>query len=950
MPGTRWHSPFPTAKGTAQCPHDERAARTPRDRPDVVADVPGRATRPAVVRVRRRRRRTFVVLLLVVTVAFVLRPVPATTGEVEVPGLGAEVEVLRDAHGIPQVYADTDDDLLRAQGYVHAQDRFFEMDVRRHVTVGRLSELFGEDGLETDAVIRTMGWRRVAEQELRGDSTPRPGRRSRRTPTGSTPTSSSHGPAELAVEYTLLAASGLDYEPEPWTPGRLAGLAQGDGVGPARQHERRDRPGAAPASTTRPRRSTQLYPAYPYDRHPPIVGQRRRGRRRLRADRDRRHRAPATRRRRAYSTRRRVDALERVRGRGRRASPTWSAAATGSAPTRGWSTASTPRPATPLLANDPHLGVCMPGIWCRWACTAARSPPTARWTSPASRSPGVPGRDHRPQRRHRLGLHQPRPRRHRPLPRAGRRRRRGATTARRAARRPHRDDRGRAAATTVEVRIRETAPRTADLRRLERVRHGRGQRRRRTSRTPPTPATATASRCAWTALEPGHTADAILALNRATRLGRVPRGRRRLRGPRAEHGVRRPRGPHRLPGARADPDPPVRQRRPVPAEGWGPANDWTGEFVPFDGLPHVLDPEEGFVVTANQAVVGAGLPLLPHRRLGPAATASTRIRDRASRPTRELSRRRDGRDPDRLPQPDGRHPGALPARRRRTCPAATTATGRTCCATGTARQPAGQRAAAAYYNAVWSDLLRLTFHDELRESTAARRRRPLVRRGRARCSRTRPASWWDDATTDDVVETRDDILRQAMEDARDELTSRLARDAGRVDLGRPAPARPAHLDAGRVRHRRRSSGSSTGTTTRSAAARASSTRPRWDASVGYEVDVRRRRCGWWSTWPTSTRPAGSPHRRLGAPGVRPLRRPDRAVGRGRDAPVGLLARRRRGGRRGHADPRPGSRRRLRRRDGPVSVAPRACTPAGVTAACTGRSCGSTGTSSPTSSS
>ena len=49
---------------------------------------------------------------------------------------------------------------------MHAQDRFFEMDLRRHITAGRLSELVGEGGLETDRVIRTLGWRRVAEAEL----------------------------------------------------------------------------------------------------------------------------------------------------------------------------------------------------------------------------------------------------------------------------------------------------------------------------------------------------------------------------------------------------------------------------------------------------------------------------------------------------------------------------------------------------------------------------------------------------------------------------------------------------------------------------------------------------------------------------------------------------------------------------------------------------------------
>ena len=73
--------------------------------------------------------------------------------------------MLRDAQGVPHVYADTTGDLMRAQGYVQAQDRFFEMDLRRHITAGRLAELVGEPGVETDKVVRTMGWRRVAEAE-----------------------------------------------------------------------------------------------------------------------------------------------------------------------------------------------------------------------------------------------------------------------------------------------------------------------------------------------------------------------------------------------------------------------------------------------------------------------------------------------------------------------------------------------------------------------------------------------------------------------------------------------------------------------------------------------------------------------------------------------------------------------------------------------------------------
>ena len=91
---------------------------------------------------------------------------PAVSGQAIVPGLGGSVEVLRDAYGVPQIYADNAEDLFEAQGFVQAQDRFYEMDFRRHLSAGRLSELFGDSQFERDAYLRTLGWRRVAEQEL----------------------------------------------------------------------------------------------------------------------------------------------------------------------------------------------------------------------------------------------------------------------------------------------------------------------------------------------------------------------------------------------------------------------------------------------------------------------------------------------------------------------------------------------------------------------------------------------------------------------------------------------------------------------------------------------------------------------------------------------------------------------------------------------------------------
>ena len=95
----------------------------------------------------------------------VRRSYPQASGTIDVAGLSAPVTVVRDANGIPNIYADTTEDLFFAQGYVHAQDRFWQMDFNRHVTGGRISELVGESQLDTDKYLRTMGWRRVAEQE-----------------------------------------------------------------------------------------------------------------------------------------------------------------------------------------------------------------------------------------------------------------------------------------------------------------------------------------------------------------------------------------------------------------------------------------------------------------------------------------------------------------------------------------------------------------------------------------------------------------------------------------------------------------------------------------------------------------------------------------------------------------------------------------------------------------
>ena len=114
----------------------------------------------------------FVVVVLVAGVGSVAyltgRALPPTSGTLSVAGLDSAVTVVRDRAGIAHITADTSHDLFMAQGYVHAQERMWQMEVWRHISSGRLSELFGASQVDTDSFIRTLGWRQAAENDLQG--------------------------------------------------------------------------------------------------------------------------------------------------------------------------------------------------------------------------------------------------------------------------------------------------------------------------------------------------------------------------------------------------------------------------------------------------------------------------------------------------------------------------------------------------------------------------------------------------------------------------------------------------------------------------------------------------------------------------------------------------------------------------------------------------------------
>jgi len=82
--------------------------------------------------------------------------VPDYEGNLELEGLNDEVEVFFDDYGIPHIYAQNNEDLYLAFGYLHAQERLWQMDLLRRIAPGRLSEFFGEDMLEIDKLFRTL--------------------------------------------------------------------------------------------------------------------------------------------------------------------------------------------------------------------------------------------------------------------------------------------------------------------------------------------------------------------------------------------------------------------------------------------------------------------------------------------------------------------------------------------------------------------------------------------------------------------------------------------------------------------------------------------------------------------------------------------------------------------------------------------------------------------------
>jgi penicillin G amidase len=136
---------------------------------------------------------------------------PETSGSISLSGVRAPVEITRDEFGVPRIAAQNEHDLMFSFGYVHAQDRLWQMDMARRIGQGRLSELLGTVTIPFDKMFRIVGIRQIAE-EVEKTITPESRARLQSYADGVNAFIDSHK-GKYPIEFDLLR-----YEPEPWQP------------------------------------------------------------------------------------------------------------------------------------------------------------------------------------------------------------------------------------------------------------------------------------------------------------------------------------------------------------------------------------------------------------------------------------------------------------------------------------------------------------------------------------------------------------------------------------------------------------------------------------------------------------------------------------------------------------------------------------------------------------
>jgi len=280
---------------------------------------------------------------------------PQIEGEIKLAELEDAVDIYRDEMGIAHIYATNVHDLFFAQGYVHAQERFWQMDFWRHIGSGRLSEMFGEGQLETDMFLRTLGWRQTAALEY-SQLNPEATLILDSYAEGVNAYLQNRDPVDISLEYLILTSVlNPDYEIEPWIP--IHSLTWGKAMAwDLRGNIEEEIERAILLKNLSPEQVSELFPIYPED-HPVIVSE-------LGEE--------VTKQEKKYSKTTSFDfaqhqvsipALEQVSGQIELLDDYLGPAGSGIGSNSWALSGELTSTGTPILANDPHLSIQMPSIW-----------------------------------------------------------------------------------------------------------------------------------------------------------------------------------------------------------------------------------------------------------------------------------------------------------------------------------------------------------------------------------------------------------------------------------------------------------------------------------------------------------------------------------------------------------------------------------------------------------
>ncbi len=192
--------------------------------------------------------------LLAAATTYLNRSIPPLSGTERLPGLGADVEVTWDSLGVPYIRAASDSDALEALGYLHARDRLWEMETLRRAAEGRLAEILGPDAVDADRYLRSLdipyaAWRceRAMAPETRDLA--------RAYLRGINRWIAAH-PRPLPPEFQLLR-----FTPGPWTTNQLVEIGRlvaWDLVNAGGELQL-----ARAAARVGPERVKELFPSYP---------------------------------------------------------------------------------------------------------------------------------------------------------------------------------------------------------------------------------------------------------------------------------------------------------------------------------------------------------------------------------------------------------------------------------------------------------------------------------------------------------------------------------------------------------------------------------------------------------------------------------------------------------------------------------------------------------------